>query len=135
MTFLSLPFRALSFTSLFIAAPLILAPSALANTAVPLPDISPDQISRDIERRQNQQTGAVEYYAPSFDPFEAIDNIAGTVALRSNTRVTATDGHILRGGALLDINFFYTTDSDDPYDVAGFENAVFLSGEDIRSTF
>lgn len=109
--------------------------NAQANIAVPLPDISAHQISQDIERRQNPATGAVEYYAPSFDPFEAIENIAGTVSLRSNTRVTANDGHILRGGALLDVNFFYTTQSNDPYDVAGFETAVFLSGESARSVF
>lgn len=135
MTILSFPFRALSFTTILCAAPLMLAGTAQANIAVPLPQISSQQISKDIERRQNPATGAVEYYAPSFDPFEAIDNIAGTVSLRSNTRVTATDGHILRGGAILDVNFFYTTESNDPYDLAGFETAVFLSGEAVRSTF
>lgn len=135
MTILSFSFRALSFTSFILAAPLIFIPQAFANEPVPLPQISPDQISRDIERRQNPQTGAIEYFAPSFDPFEAIESIAGTVSLRSNTRVTSTDGHILRGGAVLDVNFFYTTESDDPYDVAGFEQAVFLSGEGIDATF
>jgi len=135
MKILSTPFRALSFTTILWAAPLMLPVNAQANIAVPLPQISAQQISQDIERRQNPATGAVEYYAPSFDPFESIENIAGTVSLRSNTRVTANDGHILRGGALLDINFFYTTESDDPYDVAGFETAVFLSGEEARSVF
>ncbi len=135
MTILPLSFRALALSSLFITAPLSLLPQAFANTAVPLPQISPEQISQDIERRQNPATGAVEFYAPSFDPFESIENIAGTVALRSNTRITATDGHILRGGALLDINFFYTTESSDPYDIAEFDQAVFLSGDDAQSVF
>lgn len=125
----------LSFQSLAVTLLLAVAPSAAANTLTPLPDIPADQIAQDIERRQNPQTGAIEYYAPSFDPFESVDNIVGTVSLRSNTRSDAISGNILRGGALLDINFFYSTESDDPYDVAGFESAVFFSGEDVQTTY
>lgn len=127
---ISLSLKALSFAALTVWAPTVFAENIVA-----LPDISPEQIARDIERRQNPQTGAVEYHAPNFDPFESVDNIIGTTALRSNTRSTSIDGNIVRGGALLDVNFFYSTDSDDPYDVAGFESAVFLSGEDINTTY
>ena len=122
-----------SFSALTLATFLSVSPAATASTA--LPDIPPEQIALDIERRLDDRTGVVEFHAPTFDPFESVDQLVGRVSLKSNTRVTGIDGHIVRGGAIVDINFLYTTDSDDPYDVAGFESAVFFSGEDVNATY
>ncbi|MEP6342054.1 MAG: hypothetical protein ABJ275_01965 [Maricaulaceae bacterium] len=122
-----------SFCTLTLATFLSVSPAAMASTA--LPDIPPEQIALDIERRLDNRTGVVEFHAPTFDPFESVDQLVGRVSLKSNTRVTGIDGHIARGGAIIDINFLYTTDSDDLYDVAGFESAVFFTGEDVNATY
>ena len=103
-----------------------LASPALAET---LPEISPRQIAQDVEVRVNPQTGTQEILARSFDPFEEDPNLAGNVSLRSVSGQTSIDGQPLRGGALLDMTFYYNSGSDDPYDTRGFEEAVFLSGE------
>jgi len=73
-----------------------LASPALAET---LPEISPRQIAGDVEVRQNPQTGAREFIAPSFDPFEEDRSMAGTASLRSVSRATTIDGQSVRGGA------------------------------------
>jgi len=51
-----------------------LASPALAET---LPEISPRQIASDVEVKFNPETGAKEYIAPSFDPFEEDRTMAG----------------------------------------------------------
>ena len=55
--------------------------------------------------------------------------------MRSNSHSTAFSGQTLSGGAVLDINFFYVTESDDPYDVAGFETAAFDAGDYADTIF
>ena len=103
-----------------------LASPALAET---LPEISPRQIASDVEVRQNPQTGAREFIAPSFDPFEEDRSMAGTASLRSVSSATTIDGQSLRGGALLDMTFYYNSASNDPYDTRGYEDAAYLSGD------
>lgn len=103
-----------------------LASPALANT---LPEISPRQIASDVEVKYNPETGAREYIAPSFDPFEEDRSMAGTASLRSVSNATAIDGQTVRGGALLDMTFYYNSASNDPYDTRGYTDAVYLSGE------
>ena len=103
-----------------------LASPALAET---LPEISPRQIASDVEVSYNPQTGAKEYVAPSFDPFEEDRSMAGTASLRSVSSGTTIDGQSVRGGALLDMTFYYNSASNDSYDTRGYEEAVYLSGE------
>ncbi len=103
-----------------------LASPAFAET---LPEISPRQIASDVEVRYNPQSGAKEYIAPSFDPFEEDRTMAGTASLRSVSNATTIDGQSVRGGALLDMTFYYNSASNDPYDTRGYEDAVYLSGE------
>lgn len=103
-----------------------LASPALAET---LPEISPRQIAQDVDVRYNTQTGMQEYVAPSFDPFEEDRNMAGNASLRSVSSATSIDGQSIRGGALLDLTFYYNSASHDPYDTRGYEEAAFLSGE------
>jgi len=103
-----------------------LASPALAET---LPEISPRQIASDVEIKYNPETGAKEYIAPSFDPFEEDRTMAGTASLRSVSNATTIDGQSVRGGALLDMTFYYNSASNDPYDTRGFDDAVYLSGE------
>lgn len=109
----------------------LLLTTALASPAFAesLPEISPRQIASDVEVRYNPQTGAQEYIAPSFDPFEEDRSMAGTASLRSVSNATAIDGQSVRGGALLDMTFYYNSASNDPYDTRGYEEAVYLSGE------
>ena len=103
-----------------------LASPALAET---LPEISPRQIASDVEVKFNPNTGARDYIAPSFDPFEEDPSLAGTASLRSVSQATTIDGKSVRGGALLDMTFYYNSASNDPYDTRGYEDAVYLSGE------
>jgi len=103
-----------------------LASPAFAET---LPEISPRQIASDVELKFNPDTGAKEYIAPSFDPFEEDRSMAGTASLRSVSSATTIDGQSVRGGALLDMTFYYNSASNDPYDTRGYEDAVYLSGE------
>ena len=113
-----------------IASALLLT-TALASPAIAetLPEISPRQIASDVKMQYNPQTGAREYIAPSFDPFEEDRNMAGTSSLRSVSQATTIDGQSVRGGALLDMTFYYNSQSNDPYDTRGYEDAVYLSGE------
>ena len=103
-----------------------LASPALAET---LPEISPRQIASDVKLQYHPETGAKEYIAPSFDPFEEDRTMAGTANLRSVANATTIDGQSIRGGALLDMTFYYNSESNDPYDTRGYEEAVYLSGE------
>jgi len=80
-----------------------LASPAFAET---LPEISPRQIASDVELKFNPDTGAKEYIAPSFDPFEEDRSMAGTASLRSVSSATTIDGQSVRGGALLDMTFW-----------------------------
>jgi len=100
-------------------------------SATPLPDISPDQIRLDTERRYNPETGASELIAPSFDPFELDDSLAGSASLRSAGQAVSIDGQPISGGAFLDVSLFYTTGSNDPYDTRGTDRGIYLSGQPI----
>lgn len=113
-----------------IASALLLT-TALASPAMAesLPEISPRQIASDVEVKYNPETGVREYIAPSFDPFEEDPYLAGTTSLRSTSNVTTIDGQSLRGGALLDLTFYYNSESNDPYDTRGYNEAAYLSGE------
>ena len=103
-----------------------LASPAMAET---LPEISPRQIASDVEVLQNPQTGAREFIAPGFDPFEKDPDMAGSASLRSVSGAIGIDGQAVHGGALLDMAFYYNSGSDDPYDTRGYTDAVYLSGE------
>lgn len=103
----------------------VLSVGALAQS---LPDISPDQIADDVERRYNERTGATEYVAASFDPFENERYLAGSAYLRSADEAITINGDFVEGGAFLDITAVYTANSADSFDVRGFEQVDFLSG-------
>ncbi len=113
----------------------LLVSSALGSTALTaalaqsLPDIHPEQIAEDVERRFDERTGETEYVGGSFDPFEADTAIAGSASLRSAGKATTLNGDIVLGGAFLDIAAVYTTASPDSFDVRGFEQVDFMSGQ------
>lgn len=108
----------------------LLATTALGGAALAqsFPDISPEEIARDVEKRYDQRTGETEYIAASFDPFEVDTELVGSASLRSARDATTIDGEIVSGGAFLDIAAVYTTDSPDSFDVRGFEEVDFMSG-------
>jgi len=114
---------------LFSTALLLTTALAIPALAENLPEISPRQIANDVELRYNPDTGVREYTAPTFDPFEEDETMAGTANLRSVSNAVTIDGQPLRGGALLDLTFYYSSPTSDPYDVRGFEEAVFLSDD------
>jgi len=121
------PFRSIvSGGAILIASATAFSVSA---SSLSLPDISPEQIAADTERRYETATGTVEIIAPSFDPFENDTSLAGTVKLRSISSSVALDGRTVTGGALLDLDLIYTNHSPDPYDNKGFEEGIFLSGD------
>lgn len=97
-----------------------------------LPDISPEQLAQDVEKRYNDETGETEYIAGSFDPFEGDDTLAGSAFLRTSDTATTIDGRIVSGGAVLEIGTIYTTSSPDSYDIRGFQTAEFISGQPVN---
>ena len=106
---------------------------ALAQTSAQtaLPDLSADTIARDAQVRL--VGGQSVTLLPTFDPFEASGEFAGTAALRESRGEVDRTGARLPEGAVLDLNVIYTSASDDPYDLRGIEEAVFLSGDFIPS--
>ena len=106
-----------------------LSAPALANSTQALPELSPRQIANDVKLTRNPVTGFDEFLAPSFDPFENDTELAGTAQLRSANNAITIDGQRLAGGAILDLSFYYNTESSDPYDNRGYGDAVYLSGE------
>lgn len=118
-----------SFRAVSLAVILSISGSAAAIAAT-LPELSPADIAKDVERRYNSETGQTDYIAKDFDPFEHDDALAGSASLRTAGTVTSIDGQTLSGGAILDLSVIYTTDSPDDFDIRGFEQADYLSGED-----
>lgn len=96
-----------------------------------LPEISASEIAADTNRSYDSYTGITVVTAPTFDPFEQDGSLAGTAALRTGPSAITLDGQSVSGGAFLDLKMIYTSLSDDPYDVRGFERSVYLSGEPI----
>lgn len=112
-----------------IAMPVMAQPLEAQNRSVSMPQLSPTQIAQDVAREHDIRTGQAQWVAPSFDPFEEDAAMAGSASLRSAGSVTTIDGQTMRGGAVLDLGFYYNSAGSDPYDIKGFSDAVFLSGE------
>jgi len=106
-------------------------PAQAADTVF-LPDISAEQIANDTVRSYDSRTGLSIVTAPTFDPFEQDNTLAGTAALRSGPSETTIDGRRVSGGAFLDLKMIYTSPSDDPYDLRGYERSFYVSGEPIN---
>ena len=104
------------------------APTMVA-AAPSLPTISPDQIARDVRAEFNPRTGQTELVAAPFDPFEDDPNLAGSLRLRSASGATGIDGRPLRNGALVEVDFYYNSPSDDPYGGRNYSDASFVNGE------
>ena len=102
---------------------------ALANSSPTLPELSPRQIAGDVRVITHPQSGQQDYILPSFDPFEDDPTLAGTAQLRTANNTVTINGHNIRGGAVLDLTFYYNTNSPDPYDNRGYGDAAFLSGD------
>ena len=120
-----------SFLLSAVAAVILIPMSATAQTGTALPDISPATIALDSK---TEILGGVRYVtAPTFSPFETQDGLAGTASLRTGQGEISRDGIVLGDGAVLDLNLIYAAATNDPYDVRGFEQAVFLSGEPAES--
>ena len=111
------------------AALLLTTAIGTAALAQSLPDISPDQIADDVERRYDERTGETEYVAASFDPFENEALLAGSAHLRSASEALTIGGEFVEDGAFLDISVMYTANSADSFDVRGFEQVDYLSGQ------
>jgi len=94
-----------------------------------LPNVSPEQIARDVQAEFNPRTGQTEFIAAPFDPFEEDPNMAGSLHLRSADGAVAIDGQPLSGGAIVDVDFYYNSPSDDPYGGRNFGDAAFVTGE------
>ncbi len=107
-----------------------LTSAAFASSA--LHELSPDQISADVERRVNPETQRIEYVARDFDPFEGEGSLAGSAALRSAHDGITISGKPIHGGAYLDVSVIYTTQTADYYDKRGLDYAVYVSGEPVE---
>jgi len=104
------------------------APTMVA--AVPgLPSIPADQIARDVTSEFNPRTGVRELVAAPFDPFEEDPALAGSLRLKSAEGAIAIDGQPLRDGALVEVDFYYNSPSDDPYGGRNYSDVSFVNGE------
>ena len=104
------------------------APTTVA-AAPSLPNISADQIARDVTAEFNPRTGQTELIAATFDPFEDDPNLAGSLRLRSADGAVAINGQPLAGGALVEVDFYYNSPSDDPYGGRNYSDVSFVSGD------
>ena len=91
--------------------------------------LSAQDIARDVRQEFNSRTGRDEAVAPSFDPFADDETMAGAVSLRSTNGARDLDGRLLGGGALLDIELYYTREGDAEF--ARTRDALYLSGEPV----
>lgn len=104
------------------------APTMVA-AAPGLPSISPEQIARDVTSEFNPRTGGRELVAAPFDPFEEDPSMAGSLRLRSASGAVAIDGRPLRDGAIVELDFYYNSPSDDPYGGRNYGEVSFVNGE------
>ena len=93
------------------------------------PSISAEQIARDVTSDFNPRTGTRELVAAPFDPFEEDPALAGSLRLRSADGAVAIGGQPLRDGALVEIDFYYNSPSDDPYGGRNYGEVAFVNGE------
>lgn len=91
--------------------------------------LSPEQIADDVTTGFNPRTGAKEYLAPTFDPFEEDDTLAGTVSLRSTDGARDLNGDSVADGVLLDVSLFYTDVGDRRFGLT--RDALFLNGDPV----
>lgn len=94
-----------------------------------LPNIPAEQIARDIVSQTNPRTGQRELIAAPFDPFEEDPALAGSLRLRSAGGATAIDGYALQDGALVEVDFYYNSPSDDPYGGRNYGEVAFVNGD------
>lgn len=94
-----------------------------------LPAIPAEQIARDVISEFNPRTGRHELIAAPFDPFEDDPSLAASLRLRSADGAVAIDGYPLQNGALVELDFYYNSPSDDPYGGRNFSDAAFVNGD------
>jgi hypothetical protein len=99
------------------------------NDAADFTMLSPAQIAADVTTAYNPRTGAKELVAPTFDPFEDDETLAGSVKLRGTAGARDLDGNVVTDGALLEISLFYTDAGDRRFGLT--RDAVFLSGDPV----
>ena len=104
------------------------APTMVA-AAPSLPTLRAEQIAQDVTTEYNPRTGRTEFVAAPFDPFEQDPSLAGSLKLRSADGGVAIDGQPLQGGAIVDIDFYYNSPSDDPYGGRNYGDASFVNGQ------
>lgn len=104
------------------------APTMVA-AAPGLPSIPADQIARDVTSEYNPRTGTRELLAAPFDPFEEDPALAGSLRLRSADGAVAIDGQPLRDGAIVDVDFYYNSPSNDPFGGRNYSEMSFVNGE------
>ena len=104
------------------------APTMVA-AAPGLPSIPAEQIARDVTSEFNPRTGARELVAAPFDPFEEDPALAGSLRLRSADGALTVEGHRLSDGAIVEMDFYYNSPSNDPYGGRNYGDVSFINGE------
>ena len=93
------------------------------------PSVPAEQIARDVTSEFNPRTGARELVAAPFDPFEEDPSLAGSLRLRSADGAVTVDGQPLRDGALVELDFYYNSPSNDSYGGRNYGDVAFVNGE------
>jgi|GEM_PF-1129629 len=104
------------------------APTMVA-AAPGLPSVPAEQIARDVMSEFNPRTGARELIGAPFDPFEEDPSLAGSVRLRSADGGVSIDGQPLPDGAIVEMDFYYNSPSNDPFGGRNYSDASFVNGE------
>lgn len=104
------------------------APTMVA-AAPGLPSVPAEQIARDVTSEFNPRTGTRELVAASFDPFEEDPTLAGSLRLRSADGTTTIDGRRLNDGAIVEMDFYYNSPSNDPHGGRNYGDIGFVNGE------
>ena len=99
------------------------------DTGIALPDLTPEEIARDVRTQYNSRTGSPERIAPSFDPFEADPDLAAEASLRSTGPVRDIEGRPMGDGAVLDLSLYYT--SEGTRDYGRMRDALYVSGQPV----
>lgn len=94
-----------------------------------LPSVPAEQIARDVKSEYNPRTARSELTAAPFDPFEEDPNLAGSLRLSSGEGAVAIDGQTLRNGAMVEVDFYYNSPSDDPFGGRNYSDASFVNGQ------
>ena len=112
-----------------LSAAALVALAGGAAAAQDIRDVGPEDIAREVRTEFDVRSGREVHIAPSFDPFSDDETLAGTLSLRSADTARDLDGRVLSGGAVLDLELYFSRSGEPAF--GRTRDALFLSGEPV----